>query len=202
MDRKSVAVKYDAFGGKVVFYFMPFESFRTESLIKELRKVVPDREFLNTRNGETSTDMPDAYENAMRRAEQARDTAIKRLVGKEGKEITAAQAEEVMQAYNADLKKSGWRVQEHWSNREKAFCICVGNTVDIEFGDNLPPEAQALRLFWEHRNVPTSELWQTFLDLIGEVAYHEWTTAYVETRQKEMKADNPAEPEATTDPNS
>lgn len=203
-NKRSLAVEFKSESNNVTFYMLPFDPLRTQQVYATLARQHPERAIINVRTGKTTDELPAAYIDAQRRAEQSRDKLLAEMMV--NGDLTTEQSEKIVSVYQDEMKKSDWQVKKLWTMHEMIFCVVSGATVDIEFGDGeLSLDERTLKQYWTSKPADVFGQWTLFSEILTQSAYELWQAAYTETRARELyDAQNAVEPigEGDTDPNS
>lgn len=156
---KSLANKYEALDGQIIFWMLPYQSLRYQVARDALDQIVPQFKWLNTKQDAETFDEPAEWKAAQIRAAQTRQTAM-----------------------------TDWQRVDLWDTYHRVFTYFEGLVIDIEFAlaDDALAEYRALQMYWQSRGEYVRQNWLNFVDLMGSGAITLFYDAYDATRDKAM----------------
>jgi hypothetical protein len=153
---KALAVRYESFGGAIVWYMLSFRNVETDVREARLDSICPHWRYTDTRTGEAFSAMPTGLERLI---EQAKEHGVK-----------------------ADqIARNPWTIESLWTSVHTNFAWLEPRTVEIEFhcDDATPAEVQAFAAYWQ--NAPhddIAERWMLFQKLVSRDVNNAWAEAY------------------------
>jgi len=156
---KSLANKYEALDGQIIFWMLPYQSLRYQVARDALDQIVPQFKWVNAKESTETFGEPAEWKAAQIRAAQTRQTAM-----------------------------TDWQRVDLWDTYHRVFTYFEGLVIDIEFAlaDDAMAEYRALQMYWQLRGAGVSGNWLNFVDLMGSRAITLFYDAYDATRDKSM----------------
>lgn len=147
---------FEAFGGAVKLYMLPYSSIEHDRVILQLERITPKRSWTNIETKEVVYTIPE--ELVLERA------AARRL--------------------GAEMAYTPWQEAYLWTDAESAFTVIAGYCIDIEFAAELPAEAQGLRDYWDARTGVIADDYDLFCVLLDNATPSMLWQAYAATRSE------------------
>lgn len=171
MDLKTVANTYDAFGGSLRLYLMPFTTLESDTYAEALQSIEPEYVWTHTQTHDVTHDEPPDWTAAAKAARE----------------------------FKTEIQ-SAWRRDKLWAMPHYLYINIVSLIVAVEPVPDMPlPKAAAAFLaFWQGRANSPAENWPCFRQAVGKDAIQELRAAHAATRDESMNA-NPTGGNLTPD---